>query len=187
MQWSQLKKQIESRLAPSLQRRLHFYNAVYRASHDHDGARGWITLDGHQIFNAATYSAWNAEHRGSDPRIQHLRPELDSALSTEWATPEAEARRLAVAGKQDGLYTQLEFNEALAIYVQLSLDDALASPLVLHRALAFLDRRLGRRRYIRAIANPSTYIFEQACRELRAEVEGWPSPRELADPSLPTA
>lgn len=55
MQWSRAKKQFESLLAPSLQKRLRVHVTEYsRASRDASDqvmGRGWITLDGDEVMS----------------------------------------------------------------------------------------------------------------------------------------
>jgi hypothetical protein len=183
MQWSQLKKQIEDRLAPALQKRVRFYNAVYRASHDGEG-RGWMTIDGRQVLDAASYSAWTAERLDSDPQFQRWRTPASKDAQSTWTTADAERRRQAVAERAgSGLYTKQEFNGLLWHYLQLSLDAAVSSPIMLHRALAYLDRRLGRRRFVTWTAAAAIHPLENACRALRASVEGWPLEEVPISPS----
>jgi hypothetical protein len=47
MQWSQMKKQVESFFAPSVAGRVELRSTSYRRSHDGEG-RVWITLDGEE-------------------------------------------------------------------------------------------------------------------------------------------
>src|SRR6476469_7554917 len=57
MQWSQLKKQVESRFAPSMAGRVELRTTSYRHTHDAEG-RGWITIDKEEVHNFCTLRYW---------------------------------------------------------------------------------------------------------------------------------
>ena len=176
MRWSQLRTRIEDRLAASLQGRVQFHNARYRHSHDQEG-RGWITVDGKQVLDAATLSAWQAELADVEPQLRELR--MGSSVKDYEASSDATARiwRDAIAHRQSqDRYTLEEFNEAIEDYLQLTLDQALDSPNTLQRSLAYLDRRLGHRRFLERSATPARSVLEESFRRLRAEAEGWKAP-----------
>jgi hypothetical protein len=58
MQWSQLKKRIEERLAKSVRSRVVLGSTTYRHSHDMEG-RGWIAIDKQEILNIPTTTVIN--------------------------------------------------------------------------------------------------------------------------------
>src|SRR5688572_10633010 len=127
MQWSRLKAAVEARFAPSLRNRVELRATRYRHAHDGEG-RGWITLDGVEIFEAST--------------LKHFAviSALDSALQQRgmsWAKAHATARARLEA---EGIFTQWTFYDALQEYLSLSFSKVLGSTSVVHRALAMIDR-----------------------------------------------
>jgi hypothetical protein len=78
------------------------------------------------------------------------------------------ARQLAAQGR----HNQFEFYAAIREFLQMSIADALGSPDALHRSLAYLDARLGKRRLGQlASVRPATDM-EVACLRTRLEAEG---------------
>ena len=122
MQWSQLKKRIEERLAESVRGRIALGSTVYRHSHDEEG-RGWIAIDKQEILNMATIKYY----------MEFWRREGDEAEKEQ----ELHDRNL---------FAQWEWHRALRNYLNLSIDDVLKSDNPLVRAMGMLDARLGKRR-----------------------------------------
>ena len=148
MKWSQLKHRAEALIAKSLKSRVAYYSTRYRKDHDREG-RGWITVDGIEVFDMSTLRAWAEQHAmtkqalGIDERWKWEQwPYHSNTGYWEYWYHKAEADRLA-----RGVLARWDFNQALFDYLNLSLEDALASPNVVIRALAMFDRRLGRRRF----------------------------------------
>src|SRR5687768_13245582 len=148
MRWSQLKHRAEALLAETLNGRVAYYSTRYRKDHDREG-RGWITVDGVQVFDMSTLRAWAAQHAATKKALGvHERwkwerwPYRDDPGYWSYWYDKAEADRVA-----RGVLARWDFNQALFDYLNLSLEDALASSNVVVRALAVLDRRLGRRRF----------------------------------------
>jgi hypothetical protein len=71
-----------------------------------------------------------------------------------------------------GQHDQWSLHEALADYLNLALADALTAEEPVHRGLALLDRRLGRRRF-EALNLASEHPLVLRLYQLRAEAEGW--------------
>ncbi len=61
MNWSQLKKQLNSLVCPEVRDRVGIHFTRYRESHDEDYGRGWITLDGEQLLDASDFRHFFAE------------------------------------------------------------------------------------------------------------------------------
>jgi hypothetical protein len=164
MAWTRLKKKVENFLCPKLRGRISFHMTTYRKSHDRDGYRCWIMVDGEQI-EMGRYGdyGWRQEIR---------------YFGVPWfATKEEEEAILRhnesiVASR--GLYTSFLFFDALEAYPRLSIRAALASPHVLHQALALVDRRLGRRTFEKIRVLEDAHPLIRRFYDLRAEVEGWP-------------
>jgi hypothetical protein len=57
--------------------------------------------------------------------------------------------------------------------LDLSIDQALTSPDPVHRALAMIDRRLGRRRFERLVLSANEHTWVRQLYGLRAAAEDW--------------
>jgi hypothetical protein len=161
MQWSQLKHRVEAQFAPALRGRVQVWAAVYRKPATTDG-RGWITLDGEQIHSMADVqaaAAWRA-----------LGDALDAAPLAEPDTPGSDWTRQGAH-----FFTYQDFRRALECCLQSSIDDLLASEWALHRALAMLDRRLGKRRFLRLAQMEGEHPLVQRLYRVRAQAERWPA------------
>lgn len=75
----------------------------------------------------------------------------------------------------------MSFGQAVRAYLDLTLDQAMASEDGLVRGLVFLDRRLGKRR-LRRIEAASLDGFSGLTFRLRCQVEGLTLPREAIEP-----
>jgi hypothetical protein len=131
MRWSKVKLAMESLLAESLRGRVAYYATRYHHAHDSEG-RGWITFDGKEVANFCTLSAWQREN------------ELDGTRAN-MGSPR-DHRTLVTARWAEGFYTLPEYQDTLREYLNMSIESALESGDPLTRALAILDRRLGKRR-----------------------------------------
>lgn len=143
MVWSQLKRRIEANFAPSLRGRLEIHAAQYRRAHD-DHGRIWITLDGQEIENFDYYGVW------------------------KYATDD---RDLFGSAHAVGRFHVDTAWHAAHEMPGRSIDEALTHECALVRALAILDRRVGKRR-LRSLkmseANPIVRRFF----EIRCIAEG---------------
>jgi hypothetical protein len=171
MDWSKLKQRTEARTADSIMGRVQFYNARYTHAHDGDG-RGWITVDGREIANFCDHIARRAWDR--------VAADVLKANAEGWkdATPEQLAgwRNYETARwmRAKGKLGRWEFNEALERYLSLPIYDALVSEEALIRALAMIDRRVGKRRLQRLAARDERQPLVRMLYELRCEAEGIP-------------
>jgi hypothetical protein len=144
MRWSKLKQQVESRFAEVFRGRLELHTAHYRRAHDSDG-RLWLTIDGREIASMCHFRASNARWR--------LASELGVAQAPPGGRGKPDAPTLHHAWDQardltrrQGVLSQEEAYQALGAYLDLSIEDAVASENVLIRVLAMADGRLGKRR-----------------------------------------
>ncbi len=123
MQWSKLKTRVKDFITPELRDRMDFYVTSYRNSHD--GAdKVWITIDGEKIFSCKHYPH-------------------------EWA--EAGAYSAGLSGEQfksglakNEIHSPRDFGDAMRIYLDSPIHDALQSSDPLVRAFAIVDRRVGK-------------------------------------------
>jgi hypothetical protein len=107
-------------------------------------------------------------------------PAADPDLSHEAANSRAIAEFAS-----EGRFTQLTFYSSLYEYLNLPIESALSSPNVLIRALALIDRRLGRRRFEALSLAPGEHDLVRLFYSLRTDAEGWePSGRLLPNPRM---
>jgi hypothetical protein len=170
MRWSQLKHQVEARFAPALEGRVQVWAAVYRKPATTDG-RGWITLDGEQIHSMTDTPG--------DAARQALFEAMEAAGAAPPGTPESDWTRQGAY-----FFTYGDFVEALECSLQCGIDELLASPWPLNRALAMLDRRLGKRRFLRLAEMEREHPLVRRLHGIRAQAEGWP-PASREDPLVP--
>jgi len=170
MMWSKLKQRVEERFADSVGGRAAVHNARYRHSHNEYG-RGWITFDTHEIADMSDSRQLRSLLR-IEREIQVANGTtnyLDPAQQPGYYAAIAQARETM---HERGIYAKHEFNRALWDSLSLSIDDMLRSENGIIRALAMLDRRVGKRRLL-ALDLPDDEL-PLVCRlyTLRCEAEG---------------
>jgi hypothetical protein len=146
MRWTQLRKQLHERLAPSLASRLDFHVARYRRAHD-DLGRAWITLDGVEVLEFSDIK-FEAEYYAlaNDIREQNSATSFqDPAQKAEYYLAYEAARQITSAKAN---FARWDFTLAARKFLQTSIEDALMSEEPLLRALAVLDRRVGKSRLL---------------------------------------
>jgi hypothetical protein len=139
MRWSKLKSLLEDRFAPSLARRVALQQARYRHTNEEVG-RVTLTVDGREVAAFATHMGW-----------RQVRPLADQLMEARgaWGSPAEYVQATADAEGQlrtNGVLSDAVALEDLEASLSMSLDAALAAASPLVRALAMLDRRLGKRR-----------------------------------------
>ena len=140
MNWSQHRKQLRSLLAPELRKRIDFHVTSYRPSTHHGEA--WITVDGKRVFSAGYYKWENALEKEIV-----CTGEVRYPLYSPWFPSPPSFPRSAQNVSDRGIYETSFFLESLKEYLETPLKRALESTNPLIRAVAMLDRRLGRRRF----------------------------------------
>jgi len=133
-----------------------------------------VAIDGVQVGGLGCIVA----DRKESEAIAQLRASSGRSAREVW--PEARAI-LAAAGQ----HTVPMFYAALESMAQLSIEDALAAPDAIVRALACLDSRIGKRRLRRMVAVKVATALEAKCLALRLSVEGIPV-EAATDASSPT-
>ena len=167
MQWSKLKRRVESFLATSVAGRVELRSTRYRGSHDQEG-RGFITFDKKEVWDMCTLRAWRSEY------------ELQKQIEAQQEIRPIDAHELARQEiESQGLFSQYRFYESLEEYCNLSVEEAIDSENILIRALAMLDRRVGKRR-LRSLGeeaniHPMVFRFYQ----FRCQAEGLSSNHSL--------
>lgn len=148
MPWHQLAVSLRDRLAPSLRGRVKFHQARYRYTREEVG-RVWLTVDGREViqFDSSTYIRRRAELSAT------LRAALPGGPEPVPGSAEYDAADASAVAqlREAGLYDDYCALADLEAYLSLAIEDALSSPGPLMRALAVVDRRVGKRR-LRAMA-----------------------------------
>ncbi len=177
MQFSKLKKTLESFLCDSLRGRLEIYATVYRHSHD-DKTRVWLTLDNEQIFSAADLTFQVVHNRLYEEikKEQQLKP---IPYSANWEEMFNSPERVALVKAFDNIENQLmeqgimgswHLYHAFIDYPNLSIDEALSSEDPVTRAFALFDRRVGKRRLLKMAT--FHHPLEQQFYSIRCKSEG---------------
>ena len=172
MQFSKMKKQILSFVAPSLRPRLDLYATIDR--HFHDGeARVWMTLDGEPFFKAEDLR-FTLE---SDRRYELAKARLPEKpvcftldiFQSDWYKASSELNeQIERELEEEGWHASYGVQQDLLLYPTLSIEEALTHPHAFIRGFALLDRRVGKRRLERVTCDTP---FEFTCLKIRLEAE----------------
>ena len=135
MIWSKQKQILKNNLCESLRNRVDFNIVKYRKSHDSLG-RAVITLDKEEICSMATIVL-----EMEQCKLVGFR--LDDESFEEYLERDEEGYNIV---NENGFFSEFDFYEAVNIYLNASIEDAIKSENILVRALAMLDKRLGKRR-----------------------------------------
>ena len=146
MQWSKLKTRVKDFICPELRDRLDFHVTSYRESHD--GAdKVWITIDGEKIFSCKHYPH---EWAGADAYYAGLRGE--------------EIKSLLV---KEEIHSPGNFGDAMRVYLDSPILEALESSDPLVKAFAIVDRRVGKRKFAKLEISDSEHSLVKAFYQLR--------------------
>ena len=175
MKWSQLRKQIESRFAGAVAKRVALHTAHYRHAHDGDG-RAWIEVDGQEVATMCHFQAGRARWELAEQLRVANNPENRGAAGLpRWIYDEA----IAIT-QRAGVVSQAEFYRLLECYLQSSINASLASTSPIARGLAVLDARVGKRRLKVLAAHPDEHPLVRMLVALRCEAEGIDPPSYAA-------
>jgi hypothetical protein len=170
MKWTKLRAALAERTAPSLGSRVAIHQARYRRTLEEIG-RVWLTLDGRELisFDTSRYVAKRAQishdmRSGTGPFALGAESNHEEYLAADAAARD----HLRRAGEYDD-YSALEDLEA---FLSLSIDEALQSPSPLTRALAVVDRRVGKRRLRQLLDQPDEHPLVRDLTMARGAAEG---------------
>ncbi len=166
MQWSKLKKKVESLFCDSLKDRIKVYLTIYRKAHD-EGSHFWIELDKETIFDASELR-WMVRYYKLSKEIREITGD------TDWTNPDQKEgyyKAYEYAEKileKQGVFSDVYFYTALEEYISKPIDDILVSDNIVVQALGMIDRRLGKRRLakinIKELNNDLVrFLFEIRC------------------------
>ena len=115
--------------------------------------RGWITLDGEEIGSFSDARWWRENWKRR--RI----------TGESW-------REAEIALREAGVLSRNDFYEALYLYLETSIEDAVNSDHPIVRGLAMLDGRLGKRRLQALRLPPGEHPLVHLLLTFRCEAEG---------------
>lgn len=152
MRWTKLKQLAEDLLCEKLQGRIHYHVVVHRKSHDQT-ATFRVTLDGNEVFRASDIPfARQANERGRELQEERkIDPyKWDEDWKTFWESDELKRLHAAYNDAEDevkaaGQYPAWEAVPLLFDYVQMPVEEAVVHGHPFIRAVAVLDRRVGKR------------------------------------------
>lgn len=167
MQWSKLKQRVEERFADSLHRRVEVHSTRYYSGE----GRGWITVDKQEVvdMSSARVAIESGRIATEEPDAARVAESMIAPKGTQWYASRSYAQ---VLRRQDIVLSQYEFHHFLWDSLSLSIEDALTSEHYLIRALAMLDRRLGKRRLRALQLSEDEHPLVKQCYALRCEAEG---------------
>jgi hypothetical protein len=165
MRWSKLKQLVEQRFADSLNGRVEVHSTRYYSGE----GRGWITVDKHEVADFSTLGFFAQAYQRAKEQA-----------GTDFTDPDAEEqaryykalREEQAALRNEGALRQADYHRLLWDSLALSIDDASGSEAVLIRALAMLDRRLGKRRLRAFRLRDNEHPLVRQFYLLRCESEG---------------
>ena len=143
MQWSKLKSHVESFFCDSLKGRVELFTTWYKCGGSPERARGAILVDKKEIFHVDT---------------------------DKWISLQRKTNRKDLWNQ--GIFQDLEFRESLREYLDLSIGEALASENVLIKALALIDKRVGKRKLYKIEIPENEHQLVKFMYNLRCESEG---------------
>jgi hypothetical protein len=170
IRWSKLKGSLDALRAPKLRKRVALYQARYRYTREEIG-RIWVTVDGREVasFDTSTYIRRRAE-LGAD-LFEIRRAETPDQPPDHAAYLETDDRAREIL-RRAGQYDDYQAIVDLEASLSLPIDDALTSPSPLVRALAVIDRRVGKRRLRTLQVGSLEHALVRQLYLLRCEAEG---------------
>ena len=166
MVWSKLKKIIQNNFADSVKGSVQLYITSYGSDPDVQELynRGWITVDGIEVVNFASPSAffihrkdWNASTPGAF--------EANSATKEY---PQRTTNSLA----EDGEFSRYDLTSCCIAYCEMSAGEAIVHESPMIQMLAVLDKRVGKRRLIE-MDKKALHPLVRYFLDLRMEAEGF--------------
>ncbi|WP_396151441.1 hypothetical protein [Flavobacterium sp.] len=135
MKWSKLRKELKDRLADNLKDRLDYHLTTYKNSTGYIG-RAWITWEGKEILNFSNQDTWN--------EFQSYSNEL---AETHYISHEGIKTTDRTEGKimEKGEFSKYDFADNAFRFLNLNVQDAIKSNNPIIRALAVVDKRIGKR------------------------------------------
>ena len=140
--WGELNKRLSELLCDSLKGRISYFLTRYHRVHNSYG-RASIRLDGRELV---CFSWWDRYLQETD------------LYERVWKSSdkEAERKKLEAEWKENGTFCDMDFLEAVTVFLDQPIEASLQSDNYFVRALAVLDRRTGKRT-LRRLYEEGTY------------------------------
>ncbi|CUU48889.1 SF0329 family protein [Clostridium beijerinckii] len=145
MMWSKLRKEIRELITSELRQRIDIHCTCYHDAHDNYG-EVWITLDGKKLFGGGHYY-WYRIFQSSQEILSY-----DFALQhgghQEFSKPKVESREVETLMRL-GFNETGQITNSLENYINTPYEESLNSNNPIYKAFALVDKRLGKRRFLR--------------------------------------
>jgi len=167
VRWSKLKQNIESFFCEKLRERVKLHNTVYHRVRFYYG-RAWISVDGKEIYDFNDFANYRIS---SQIRDQILRTNKTTKnIDDEFYDQINEVSIRAMKGT--GIQNKYQFEDDLYEYLRTSAHKALKSNNIVHKSLAIIDRRIGKRTLVSPELSKIRHPLFTTLYKLRLEVEG---------------
>lgn len=133
IQWSKIKKKLDSMLCPALSGRITYHVTQYTDAHD-DHGKAVIRVDGNDIFIASDLGVKDSRFMGTD--------EMQNLYADVYCEGYQEQVEYLEA---HGIYEEYGFFREVFGFLRRPLHESLSSASILRNILALLDRRTGKR------------------------------------------
>jgi len=157
MQWSKLKSRVKAFTCPELKDRIDFHITQYRKAHSWI-SESWVTVNGERIFDCGsrTYA-----REAADEFLDRKKSSSSVEVDNDWNMQEVLKRR--------EIHEPQHMGEAMRAYLDLAIDEALKSDNPFIRALAIVDRRIGKRTLAKLEIGELEHSLVKAFYELRRD------------------
>ncbi|MEM8782011.1 MAG: hypothetical protein AAGE65_04055 [Planctomycetota bacterium] len=167
MQWSKVKSRWKELLAESVADRVDLHLSQYRRAHDGEGD-AWFTFDRSEVlrFTNVDIVDWR-ESQQRDALLKmgkHLEYGINEIGKSSHVTSTSDLPR-------DWQFSQSDLLRALFFWINKPLEKSLACEHPLPRALAMLDRRVGKRR-LKAFHPQLDFRVVSVLHDVRMQCEG---------------
>ena len=154
MQWSKLKTRVKGFICPELKDVIDFHVTQYRKAHSWI-SESWITVHGERVFDCGSRT--------------YAREAAYEVLSHEDSSSDVagEIWNMHKILKRREIHEPQYMGEAMRAYLDLSIDEALKSDNPLIKALAIVDRRVGKRTLERLEIDNTEHSLVRTFYELR--------------------
>lgn len=137
--WSKIKKNIESNFADNLRKRVQVYITSYGREYDVKDLfnRGWITVDGIEVCNFATPTAFymnGTDYHYATPTGCSQTPKIDYIRSGKLS--------------EEGEFSKFDLSHCCYAFLDMNIKEALNHESPLINMLAVMDKRVGKRKVI---------------------------------------
>jgi hypothetical protein len=153
MQWSKLKTRVKGFICPELKDRIDFHVTRYRKAHSWI-SESWITVNGEKIFDCGS-------------RTYAREAAYEWLSSKESSDVEGRDLNMQETLKRREIHEPQHMGEAMRAYLDLPIDEALKSDNPFIKALALVDRRVGKRTIEKLEIDNAEHSLVKAFYELR--------------------